>query len=155
MFSSDCLFKLSTLILIRCCIFLSVHRVRNSVYISSHASAASSESKKSAARPRKRDPKRVFLRRSSTACKLFSLVVDLLPKEKLIFLETNDTVGSSLESIPINFSNAKTGYATVFAVFYLINLIVRILCSRCALCSLCCFNWISFFCLSVNHAVLL
>ena len=51
-----------------------------------------------------------------------------------------NTVGSSLESIPINFSNAKSGYATVFAFFYLINLIVPILCSRCAFCTSSCFN---------------
>ena len=46
------------------------------------------------------------------------VAVGLLPNEKLIFFSNRrlKAVGSSLESIPINFSNAKSGYATVFAI---------------------------------------
>ena len=56
---------------------------------------------------------------------LFQFLVGLLPNEKLTFLSNKriNAVGSSLESIPINFSNAKSGYATVLSVFYLTSLV--------------------------------
>ena len=75
------------------------------------------------------EPKRAFPRSSYTVCLLFSLTAGLLPKEKQIFFSNKqiNAVGSSLESIPTNFSNAKSGYATVFAVFYLTNLVAPIL----------------------------
>ena len=59
---------------------------------------------------------------------LFSFTVGLLPNEKLIFFsnERINAVGSSLESIPINFSHAKSGYATVFAIFYLTSSVAPI-----------------------------
>ena len=48
---------------------------------------------------------------------------------KLIFFSDKriNAVGSSLESIPKTFSNAKSGYATVFAIFYLTSLVPPIL----------------------------
>ena len=60
---------------------------------------------------------------------LFSFVAGLLPSEKLIVFPNKriNAVASSRESIPTNFSNAKSGYATVFAIFYLISLVAPIL----------------------------
>ena len=125
MFSSGCLFNFSGSIRNRYCIFPSMNRAINCVFISSHVKAASSESNHSATGPRKTEPKRAFLRSSNTVWMLFSFVVGLLPNEKLIFFSYNriNAVGSSLESIPIKFSNAKSGYATVFAIFYLTSLV--------------------------------
>ena len=60
---------------------------------------------------------------------LFSFVAGLLPSEKLIFFSNKriNAVGSSLESIPIKFSNAKSDYATVFVIFYSTSLVAPIL----------------------------
>ena len=129
MFSSGCLFKFSASIQNRYCIFPSVNRAINCVFISSHVNAASSESNHSAAGPRKTEPERAFPRSSYTVWMLFSFVSGLPPSEKLIFFYNKriNAVGSSLESIPINFSNAKSGYATVFAIFYLTSLVAPIL----------------------------
>ena len=100
-----------------------------------HSSTPSVESRKLCNRTTqqldrvRRNPKRAFLRSSYTVWMLFSFVAGLLPSEKLIFFSKNriNAVGSSLESIPINFSNAKSGYATVFAIFYLTSLVAPIL----------------------------
>ena len=48
-----------------------------------------------------------------------------MPSGKLIFFLNKriNAVGSSLESIPKKFSNAKSGYATLFAFFYSKNLV--------------------------------
>ena len=91
------------------------------VLLVSHVIVACIESNHSAARPRKAEQKRAFLQSSYMVSMLFSFVASLLPNEKLIFFSKRkiNTVGSSLESIPINFSDAKSGYATVFAIFYL------------------------------------
>ena len=125
MFSSSCLFKFSASIRNRYCIFLSVNRAANYVFISSHANAASSESNHSAAGRRRTEPKRAFLRSSYTVWMVFSFTAGLLLNEKLIFFcnKRINAVGSSLESIPINFSNAKSGYCTVFAIFHLSSLV--------------------------------
>ena len=82
MFSSGCLFKISASIRNRYCIFPSVNRAINCVFISFHVNAASSESNYSAAGPRKTEPKRAFLRSSYTVWMLFSFVAGLLPSEK-------------------------------------------------------------------------
>ena len=121
MISSGCLSKFSASIRTRYCIFPSVNRSINCVFLPSHVNAASSEPKHSAARARKTEPKRAFPRSSKTVWMSFSIVAGLLPGEKLIFFSNKpiNAVGSSLESIPINFSNAKSGYSTVFANFCL------------------------------------
>ena len=61
--------------------------------------------------------------------RFFLCTPGLLPSEKLVFLTNKriNAVGSLLESIPINFSNAKSGYATVFAIFFLGSLVAPIL----------------------------
>ena len=129
MFSSGWLHKFSASIRNRYCIFPSVNRAINCVFLLFHVNAASSESNHSAAVPRKTEAKKAFLLSSYTVWMLFSFVAGLLPSEKLIFFSNKriNAVGSSLESIPINFSNAKSGYATVFVVFYLTSLVAPVL----------------------------
>ena len=99
------------------------------ILLASHVIVACSESNHSAIGLRETAPKRFFLPSSCTVFTLFSFVAGLLPSEKLIFFSNKriNAVGSSLESIPINFSNAKSGYATVFAIFYLTSLVAPIL----------------------------
>ena len=125
MFSSGCLFKFIAWIQNRYCIFPSVNRAVNCVFISFHVNAASSESNQSAAGPRKMEPKSAFLRSSYMVWMLFLFATGLLPIEKLIFFSSKriNAVVSSLESIPITFSNAKSGYATVFAILFLTSLV--------------------------------
>ena len=130
------------------------------VLLVSHLIVAFSESNHSAAGPRRTEPKRAFLRSSYTVWMLFSFVVGLLPNEKLIFFSVKrmNAVGSSLESVPINFSNAKSGYASVR--HFLFN---KFSCSNfvqfCALCTTIiyssCFNLNLLLCLSSNHVILL
>ena len=106
-----------------------MNRAINCVFLSSHVNAASNESNHSASRPNKTQSKRAFFRSSYSFWMLFSFVVGLLPNERLI-LDSNkrmNAVGSSLESIPIKFYNAKSGYATVFAIFHLTSLVAPIL----------------------------
>ena len=119
MFSSSCLVKFSASIRNGYCIFPSMKRAVNCVFILSHIAAASSESNHSAAGPRKTEPKGAFLRSSYTVWMLFSFTAGLLPNEKLTFFSNKriNSVGSPFESIPINFSIAKSGYATVFELF--------------------------------------
>ena len=94
------------------------------ILLASHAIVAWSESNHSAIGPLETSPKRSFLP-SCTVFTLYSVTAGLLPNEKLISFSNKrvNAVGSSLESIPINFSNAKSGYATVFAIFYLTSLV--------------------------------
>ena len=125
MFTSGCLFNFSASIQNRYCIFPSVDRALNCAFISSHVDATSSQSNHSASGPCKTEPKRAFLRSSYTVWMLFSKTAGPLPNEKLIFFSSKriKAVGSSLESVPINFSNAMSGYATVFTVFYITKLV--------------------------------
>ena len=131
------------------------------VLLASNVIVACSESSHSAIGPRETDPKRAFLRSSCAVFTFFSFIACLLPKEKLIFFSSKrmNAVRSSLESIPIKFFVAKSGYATVLAIFYLIILIVPILCSRCARCLMLlysgCFNLNFLLCLFFNHVILL
>ena len=95
------------------------------ILLASHVIVTCSESNHSATGPRKTAPKRSFLSPSCTVFTLCSFTAGLLPNEKVIFFSNKrkKAVGYSLESIPINFSNAKSGYATVFAIFYLTSLV--------------------------------
>ena len=99
------------------------------ILLASHVMVACSESNYSAIGPGETAPRRFFVRSSCTVFTLFLFTAGLLPNEKLIFSSNKriKAVGSSLASIPINFSNDKSGYATVFAIFYLTSLVAPIL----------------------------
>ena len=89
----------------------------------------------------------------------YLLQVYRLKRTKIsLFSKRKNAFGSSLDSISINSSNGKSGYATVFAIFFLTIINVPILCSHCARCHTNlfsrCFNLNFFLCLSFNHVIL-
>ena len=56
-------------------------------------------------------------------CMLFLIVTGLLRRAKPILFSNKrmNAVGSSLESIPLNISNAKSGCSIVFAIFFFLK----------------------------------
>ena len=116
------------------CFFPSVNWAINFVSISSHISSVSSESNHLAAGQRKTDLKNAFTWSSYTDCVLRSFVAGQLPSENLVllFITRMDAVRSSLESKPINSSNAKFEYAIVlghylFVIFSYFNFVLVVI----------------------------
>ena len=130
-----CLFNLSAWIQIPYHFLLSRNRAINCVLFSFHDYVASNESNHLAAGLRKRDPKGSLFGPSYTVCLIISLVAHVLPKEKIIFFSNKriKAVTSSLESILINITGSKSGYATVNTISYYTNLTVPCFCSICGL----------------------
>ena len=62
---------------------------------------------------------------------LFSFFASLLHKQELILFSNKqiNAIDSSLEIMPNNLLGGKSGYARVFAFFYLLSLAARIFCS--------------------------
>ena len=152
MFSSGHLFNFSASTQNRYCILPSANRAIGCVIFLSYVNAVSNKSNHSAAGPRDKEPKRVS---SNTVCILFLFVTGLMPKQKPLFSSNMqmNALRSSPESIPIIFSSAELGNATVFAFCYLTNLTVPSLWSICALCTSIRFNLSSLLSSPINFPI--